>query len=1069
MLHVSVRARFLPHLVVLLAAAASMSPGCKCGQQSLRSQQPVLEVTPATLAVHPIPVGKTAVYVLQVRNSGNADLHFKSLPVAADTDNDGNPNELSLSSVLDHDCNGGKRDATSLLLGQGECARIVVQYAPANVDTDSGEVKFESDDPDHPVLHVPITMGDAAKLVLCAVDDQSKETCDAPSGAPPTVAFGHAAKGASLSRKLRIKNVGKSALDISAILNPDGPMRADFAADISGVPSKLQGGAAADVLVKFLPNGGGNRTAWIEVDSGDPLRPAVQVPLQGQGDGPALCADPSPTDFGTTDVGKLVEKTLTLSSCGTAAVQLKQVAFDQLSSVAFSSPALPGPQTLAPGASLPVTLRFRPDTAGAATGALLIPTVDTPDAYVLLRGTASDAPVCRLGASVTTVDFGQVVRGQHADRPLSLANRGKLDCVLSTMAITLGSSYFSVVDPLTAALTLRPGDSVSFTLRYSPPASDTNAQDTGTVEALSTDPVAPKLDVQLTGTAAAAPVCKLQISPASGGFPPIAGRALQFGNVTIGHTKVLPISFTNKGSANCTIQSYKLASLDTILGGCSNSNCKDYSIVAPFPTGPIAPGQTIQLNLQFKPSGINQVAFLPSVFADVKTSDSALPPECLFELPPQSSNGCVEIGLSGQGIVSSLQVLPSDVDFGLVTLGCKSKTENITLYNTGNGPFNIKSFHLDPANSPFFVVAPPTPFAMNPGTKVVIQVTYRPSQPAKETATLFIESDASNTTSNNPYITVALSGTGTTDKHQVDTFTQATVPTVDMLFVIDDSGSFDFYQKQIAGQAAAFVNTALKYGADFHIGVSANDPKTAKSDSSAAYPNVTIYPGGLYGQPEIVTSTTPNPADAFSKNIRMGTGSDASQEAGLDLAFRVLSAPANQSPVPQGSKGFLRDDARLVVIDVQDDDDESNSGTAFYVDFFKNLKGRFNAGLVSFNAIGSFDETTGKPKQCISGSSEPGGQRYYEVTQGTGGKTWSICNADWAAIANDLALGAFSGRKQFPLSRYCDPATLSVTMNGAAQKAGTDYVFDQPSNSVVFAQPPPAGATIVANYDALCF
>jgi hypothetical protein len=287
--------------------------------------------------------------------------------------------------------------------------------------------------------------------------------------------------------------------------------------------------------------------------------------------------------------------------------------------------------------------------------------------------------------------------------------------------------------------------------------------------------------------------------------------------------------------------------------------------------------------------------------------------------------------------------------------------------------------------------------------------------------------------------------------------------------VIDDSGSFGFYQDQLSQQASKFINAALKYNADYQIGVSANDVVDRAAGSDASYSG-TIYVGGLYGQPGIVTNTTaPSPSAAFSKNVKIGTNGTAQREAGLELARDVLTAPANQKDPPQGSKAFLRDDARLVVIDVQDDDDESNGSTGYFVDFFKNLKGQYNAGLVSFNAIGGFDDT-GQPAPASCNSTDPqAAQRYFDVAQATRGKTWNLCNADWSAIADELALGAFQGRKQFPLTRYADPATVVVTLNGAAQTAPRDYLFDQPSNSVIFAQVPPPGATIVVNYDALCF
>jgi hypothetical protein len=58
---------------------------------------------------------------------------------------------------------------------------------------------------------------------------------------------------------------------------------------------------------------------------------------------------------------------------------------------------------------------------------------------------------------------------------------------------------------------------------------------------------------------------------------------------------------------------------------------------------------------------------------------------------------------------------------------------------------------------------------------------------------------------------------------------------------------------------------------------------------------------------------------------------------------------------------------------------------------------------------------------------------------------------------------------QFPLTRIADPATIAVTMNGTPQTAGTDYTFDQPTNSVIFKAAPPPAATIVVDYNAKCF
>ena len=179
----------------------------------------------------------------------------------------------------------------------------------------------------------------------------------------------------------------------------------------------------------------------------------------------------------------------------------------------------------------------------------------------------------------------------------------------------------------------------------------------------------------------------------------------------------------------------------------------------------------------------------------------------------------------------------------------------------------------------------------------------------------------------------------------------------------------------------------------------------------------------------------------------------------------MLTPNANQVAPPQGSLGFLRDEARLVMLAVSDEQDQSHGSTGFYTDFFRQVKGKYNAGLVSFNAI------IGDPGSgCNNGTvSADDGSRYADVVTGTGGKWYSICSADWGQVARDMSLDAFRGRVQFPLTRIADPATIVVTVNGTPQSVGTDYSFDQPTNSVIFKAAPPPAATIVVDYNAHCF
>jgi hypothetical protein len=1063
-------------LQLLALALLVASNACKCGRAAVLTKAPQIDVSPNPVLFQPLPSGKNEVVVVQVRNVGNQDLHLAQNPSIVEADGD---SEYSLGNAFGQDCGGNARQESSrLTLVPGDCAKLVVRYAPQGAaDKDDALLVFASDDPDHPSLSVPMGMGEPAHLQICTIKpDGSDDQCDTPTTQPPQVDFGMVAKGQSALRKVRLRNVGKSQLTNVIVYDPDGPAASEYARS-SNAPSSLDATQNVDVTVRFSPVSGGQRQSWLQVDSADPARPSVQVPLRGIAQGPALCADPSPMNFGQTDVGKTSEKLLTLSSCGSAPVQLKQVDFDPLSSPAFTAAAaLPAPKTLQPGDKLTVAVRFSPLDSGDAQGALLVPNDSQPDQYVPLHGSGYRPPSCHLSASMTTLDFGQVVRGGSAQRDVSVANRGTLNCNLSAVKIVAGSSYFSVPQPPSATIVLKPGDSFAATIQYAPPINDTNSSDSGALEFDSDDPITPQLQITLQGQPVAQAVCKIDVHPeVTANFPnPIPERVLQFGNVAVGRSKTLPVTFTNKGSAACSLSSWHFELGNTTCfppiipcPACSNGDCLGYGVGSPGVTT-LPPGASTLMNVTFSPKDASQTPFISDVLLYAHTGDPNLASECDKTIKSDNTPGCIAVAMSGQGDISNLQVIPADLDFGLVTLGCKSKTVNVTLYNTGQtSSFTIKSISLDPSSAPFYVQAPPTPFTLAPHAKVAIQVTYKPTLAGRETASLRIESDASNTTSKNPYVTVALSGTGTTDKHQRDTFTQASVPMVDLLFVVDDSSSMSFYQDQLSQQAGAFVNNALKYNADFHMGVSTND--TVAADSHNASYSTKIYPGGLYGQPAVVTQTTPSPANAFSKNIKVGDGFNGRREAGLELAWDVLRAPATQTPPPQGSQGFLRDAARLIVVDVQDDDDESNDSTAFYIDFFKSLKGQYNAGMVSFNAIGGFDDN-GKPAAASCNSVDPqAAQRYYEVAQGTGGKTWNICNANWGAIADQLSLGAFSGRKQFPLTRWADPATVVVRLNGAPQTAGKDYTFDQASNSVIFPAAPAPAAVIVADYDALCF
>ena len=276
---------------------------------------------------------------------------------------------------------------------------------------------------------------------------------------------------------------------------------------------------------------------------------------------------------------------------------------------------------------------------------------------------------------------------------------------------------------------------------------------------------------------------------------------------------------------------------------------------------------------------------------------------------------------------------------------------------------------------------PPLPVTVPGGGTVQIKVKYRPPDANPHNAVLAIESDAQNAA----LMTVPLTGQGTTDSHQTDHFTQLTQPEVDVLWMVDDSCSMTDKQKNLAANAQSFFQRAIQLNTDYHMAVVTTDMDNAKESGNFQSRN---------GAPKIITPSVTNPVQAFSDDVQLGTmGSGI--EKGLAAVHAALTPPLLKDPA--ANAGFLRDQAKLVVIAVSDEDDQSSGTVDFYVDWLKNIKGFHNADMMSFSAVVGYDETTKKAASCATGKggvANPG-PRYVDVASRTNGISRSICSTDW--------------------------------------------------------------------------
>jgi hypothetical protein len=226
-----------------------------------------------------------------------------------------------------------------------------------------------------------------------------------------------------------------------------------------------------------------------------------------------------------------------------------------------------------------------------------------------------------------------------------------------------------------------------------------------------------------------------------------------------------------------------------------------------------------------------------------------------------------------------------------------------------------------------------------------------------------------------------------------------------------------------------------------------------------------------YPHPRVIGSSyadAPTREEAFMCLFSLGVAGSGI-EAGLAAAKNALvrATSADQDPVRNRNSGFIRPDAKLVIVAMSDEEDQSNESIDLLRDYYWSVKPNRH-DLVRVNAIAGPVE-----EPCPTGETAAmPGTRYFAMANETGGQFYNICLEDWQPLLTSLGVDTFTPLDEFTLSQTADPSTLMVSINGTPvlPSAGAGYTFNASQNTVKFngtAVPPP-GATISIGYEGLC-
>jgi len=767
--------------------------------------------------------------------------------------------------------------------------------------------------------------------------------------------------------------------------------------------------------------------------------------------GPRLCADPTSLNFGTIQIGGSLELSFNLENCGDADLNLMGASLAQDSSPDFDLLNLPVfPRVLAPGASVDIQVRYTPQSAGADEGGVEIFSDDiASDPVTHLTGTVALSGngmgnACEIQPTPFVVNFGGVVSGQSDTINLVVSNHGVDPCTFYDAYISQNSAdaEFSIVSKPAAGIEINPGEDVLVQLQYAP----VNLGVDGGVLTLSTSDPDGDISIDLNGQGVAQAVCDLQVTP----------TVMSYGTVQLGRTIVSSITLTNTGNATCYISDLEFR---TGIGPA------DFD----FQNAPMLPlaisrsgqaGSAYTLDVSFTPTQTG----LHEAHVWITSDDPDLQQSGGFGCTPTPQLGQACVPLRGWAEELLIEIIPSDLDFGMVTVGCNSNERHVTAYNLCSLELNVTDIGLEDPQDPNFeiVSAPTVPYPFLSGSFEVL-LRYHPQDTSLHSSALHIQTD-------DPIVdllAVPLSGQGNVVSDQTDVFFQYTNVKTDVLFVVDNSGSMGEEQDALAAGFPTFISRAIALNSDFHVGVIATEVNEAELGIGS--PARDIFPGVLVqapGCPKIITGTTPDITGCFADNVKLGTCCSDEQEAGLQAAWMALSQPLVDDPA--ANAGFLREDAKLYVICVSDEQDQSRGDPGFYENFFESLKGSTNTEWMKLSAI-----CGDAPNGCATAES---GSRYIAVANRTGGIFESICTSNWQQTMENLAVDAFAAPREFPLSRPADPATISVTVDASpVPQASCDgcpngWTYYSDTNSVYFGDDvvPAPGSRIEIEYTAAC-
>ena len=705
---------------------------------------PNIRVSPTSLNFGEVGVGTSSGKNLEINNDGDAVLRiYDIIP---------NDPQFTASNYTD--------------VAAFSKITVTVNFAPSFEGPKTAILAIVSNDPDQPVLPVPL-QGIGVQNFIPDI-----------SVSPSALDFGDVQIGSSSDKVFQIQNSGNAKLQISDVKSSNSQFL------VISKPVEVQPGAMANVQLRFIPSSSDKKTGVITITSNDPDESNVLVYVQGTGVStpvPDVRVVPTDLNFGSVNVDSSLDKKFQLHNDGNALLQVSSITSSSNQFV------IPQKSNVLPGSMVEITVRFTPTSGGVKAGAVIIASNDPDESTtsVSIQGIGvQNVPDIRVVP--TALDYGSVNVGQSSDKKLQIHNDGT--AVLHVTSITSTSSMFVVLN----SFNVPSGGMVEVTVRFAP---TTGGVKTGTITIASDDPDEPTTAVSVQGIG-------IQTVPDVRVVP----TALSFGSVNVGSSLDKKFQLHNDGNALLQVSSITSSSNQFVIPQKSNvlpgsmveitvrfaptsgggrtgtiiiaSNDPDEPTtsvsvqgigvqtvpdIRVVPTalnfGSVNVGQSSDKKLQIHNDGnavlhVSSITSTSSMF--VVLNSFSVPPGGMVEVTVRfapttggAKTGTITIAsddpdeptksLSVQGIgiqtVPDIRITPTILNFGNVDVG-QSSSKKFQIYNDGNAVLQVSSIASD--DGQFTILHK---FDVPPGEMVEITVKFTPTSGGTKTGNITVTSD----------------------------------------------------------------------------------------------------------------------------------------------------------------------------------------------------------------------------------------------------------------------------------------------------------------------------------------